>query len=277
MRTFSVDMWDTSDPKGTAEYMYRVIRDMTKSQYEVMDCKRLNDKIMSKNVPALIFFGSHKDISDTGEYAHMQMVASFDKEQFPDEPLKWITVIDQDCKLKMGFENIDEAAVMFFYHSEFEPLTLHASKDDLSFEHLVSWINIKWCQSSMTFGKRATAVTNMMKRNALLYLIPSVNDEPDFMAKLMGMTQAMIRKESNDMVVLMQALDQPVMDGATKVFKQLGIKDPSDLPKLYFMHAETFEVREYGDPIVEYEITPDMLIIWTRLTTLDIEIRVISQ
>jgi len=89
---------------------------------------------------------------------------------------------------KMGFEDVENPAVMLIYNQHLEHVRLQAPQDDLSFERLVTWINIKYVQSSMKFTRRTAAVQNMMGVNAFVYLIAREHDEPDFMSKVIGMT-----------------------------------------------------------------------------------------
>lgn len=75
--------------------------------------------------------------------------------------------------LKHGFESAETPGIALFMHHEFEPIRLQRPHDEYDFEKLVTWLTQKYVQTKMMWGQRAYQIINLMKANAILYLVPS--------------------------------------------------------------------------------------------------------
>lgn len=95
LKTFDVDMY-SQDIKATAEYVYRVIRDMTYLHLERTECKVI-EKQIKNNVPSFVYFGDFNLLAEDKPLNHLNWVASFDKERNPTEPVKFYFNTDQAC------------------------------------------------------------------------------------------------------------------------------------------------------------------------------------
>jgi len=274
MRSFDVNMWET-DVKQTAEYLFKVIRDMTKSHLEVVKCPKL-EQALEKNEPSFVYFGSEELLKEGQMLEHLNMVASFDKQNNPNEQVRFFAVHDPECAKKLGIENVAEPAIRLYMHKNFRPFTIQGKEEDMSFERLVTWITMKYVQTNLDWGDRAYQVVNLMKNNAIFYLVPSLGSEPDWLAQLMGITAGIIREQIDGIILIIASYDDETK-AKESIFDMMGIKSADELPGIYFFHGVANEVRKWNDPIVEYELSPDMILMWSRLQMLDSEVSIIDR
>lgn len=62
-------------------------------------------------------------------------------------------------------------------------------------------------------------------------------------------------------------------EGVPPLTELMGLdKKDEVLPAIYFFHGHQKQISRYNEPLEEYELSPDMLLMWSRLSLLATEI-----
>lgn len=57
----------------------------------------------------------------------------------------------------------------------------------------------------------------------------------------------------------------------------IKLNPDAQLPGIYFYHGDTGKIRRYEEAYNEYEITPEMLMVWSRIANLDIDVDLLKE
>lgn len=90
---------------------------------------------------------------------------------------------------------------------------------------------------------------------------------------MVAVTSAQIREQVDGLIMLITHFDEPSHSPDVPSLTELmQLETKKDLPAIFFFHGQEKKITRFGETYGEYEITPDILLMWSRLALLDNEI-----
>lgn len=260
-------------PDVTADFVANLVLDMTDSHFERVLCQDIEERI-AKHQPCFVYFGAPEDV-EGGGMKHLNTVASFDNFNNPYENMKFMVSPDPVCKQKFGFELDQPAVGLCVDGMKLGKGGLQAPKDDLSFENLAGWISIEMTKETLKWSDRAHQVLGQMKQNAIILIVPELHEKlrEDWMTKVFLIACEYVHRQIEGVVCLVAPKhDKNLYSGIKQLTKYLEIDESDPSPGLYMFHGQAQGVARYDYEFSDYEISPEMVILWARREILKIEV-----
>lgn len=222
---------------------------------------------------AFIYFGSEADLGEEGSMSHIKDLAAFDRFHNPHEPINFYVNTEPECKAERQFEP-DQPAVALFVHEEVLPFSLQAPDDDLSMANLTRWLNVSILQFSLRWGGRASTVIDKIFYNGIVLVLPDgdVTEKGNFLAEVVGAAAQHIRTNIEGVIAVITEFEDPYLTPDTpQMAKKLGVEKKEDLPGLWVIHGHENKAVRYPYDLANFELSPEMLLLWARRTILEIE------
>jgi len=94
---------------------------------------------------------------------------------------------------------------------------------------------------------------------------------------VVAVTSAQIREQIDGLIMLITYFDEPSLSPDVPSLTELmELKSTDDLPAIFFFHGQEKKITRFGEEFGEYELTPDLLLMWSRLALLDTEVPTIE-
>jgi uncharacterized protein YgiM (DUF1202 family) len=102
---------------------------------------------------------------------------------------------------------------------------------------------------------------------------PVQPDQVDWLSTVIAVTSAQIREHVEGLVLLITHFEEPSLTPDVPSLTELmQLETKKDLPAIFFFHGQEKKITKFGDTFDEYELTPDLLLMWSRLALLDTEV-----
>ena len=146
----------------------------------------------------LVYFGQVEDLYG-GKMDHLKKVIAHDRFTFFDQRVEFFFNTDKECAEKRQF-NPEEPAIALYVHEDIPPFTL-TKQEDLVYEHLIIWISTSIVESNLQWGSRAQYLIFEQQIGALVYLVPSIEEEKSDWKTDYIMTGSIFLRERRSQVV----------------------------------------------------------------------------
>jgi len=178
-----------------------------------------------------------------------------------------LVIDDPKCRAKYEFNSIMPAVGLCVEGLKPGNYGLEKPEDDLSFENLVQWVPTMLTKHQMRWSERAAQVIGPFEQNAFVYIVPELGQEMvnSWLTKVFMIAAEYVNDKTEGTIGLVAPFfDNQLDPGVPQLSEMMRIEDKEILPKIFVFHSKANKLSVYDYSYNDYEISPEMLILWAR-------------
>lgn len=147
---------------------------MTSTYMEELTCLQVEDLIREERI-ALVYFGASEHLEVGGEMHYLHSLTTLDRFTYPEQPILFYYVSDEECKRKRSLVVHEHSLVMYVNEATL-PFVAESPSFDLSPTNVLNWVSMCITQGKMGWHRRAASTVLRFNFNALVYIVGGQDD-----------------------------------------------------------------------------------------------------